>query len=245
MPVLQVMSGALSLWAHALVEPRDRLDVVAEHLRPRVEHGVEGLGRALEIGDEDLDRRARRLSADLADRRGEDLCAAVGELVAVHARHDGVPERHPRDRLAHARRLREVDRARASGLHRAEAAGPRACVPQDHERGRAGAPALGHVRAVRLLADRVQRFRAHEPAQLLDLRSHREPHLEPVGPLFVDRHPAVRRTTPARARTLYLARDFERDRYEFAHAEGENGVWPAGSLRWRGDIESDANDRAV
>src|SRR5271156_6549756 len=67
-----------------------------------------------------------------------------------------VAKTHARDRARHPRRLERVVPGRPAGLHVAEAAPPGAGVAEDHERRRAPLPALAHVRAGRLLADRVQ-----------------------------------------------------------------------------------------
>src|SRR5205085_11070054 len=107
---------------HARIEPRDGLDVVVQDLRTLREYDVERRDHAAEIRDEHLDRRAWRLTADLTDRLGEHLRAAILELVPIDARHDGVLDAHPRDGLAHPGRLGAIELVRLSGLHRAEAA---------------------------------------------------------------------------------------------------------------------------
>src|SRR5207249_4186180 len=83
------------------------------------------------------------------------------------------------DRRANPGGLVEIDDSRTTRLHRAEAARARAGVAQDHECRCARAPALGHVRAVGLLTDRVERLRPHETAEVLVLRAHRKTDLEP------------------------------------------------------------------
>src|SRR2546425_27368 len=201
----------------ARVEPLHGLDVVVQDLRFLVEDGVERAGVADEVGDEHLDGRAGRLAPDLPDRRREERGAAVRELVAVDARDDGVAERHVRDGRTDARGLALVDDARPAGLHGAEAARPRARVAKDHERRGPRAPALGHVRAVRLLADRVKGFRPDEAAQVLVLGPHREADLEPLGTSAIDRHDRVRGAATARTRTLDLAGDLKHDRRELGH----------------------------
>src|SRR5256886_7773911 len=201
----------------ALVEPLDRLDVVIQDLRALRKHRVERLRIAGEIRDQHLDGRARRLPADLTDRRGEQRRASVGELVYVEGRHDRMTEFHLRDRGSDSCWLNEIDYPGASRLYRAEPARARAGVPQDHERGGPRAPALGHVRAMRFLADGVERLRAHELAQVLVLGPHWQPDLQPAGTRAVDRHDRIRFSAPARAGTLDLARDLETDRCEFSH----------------------------
>ncbi len=205
------------LRANARVQARDGLDVVVQDLGPRGEHGVQRFRAPHEVGDQHLDGRRGRLTADLADRIREDLGAAVRQLVAVHARHDRVAERHLGDRLTDAPRLVGVHAARPPGLHGAEAARPRAGVAEDHERRGASAPALRHVRAVRFFADRVQLFAAHEAPQVLVGRPGRQADLEPRGPRAIDRYDGVRRAAPARTRTLHVARHLEHDRRELRH----------------------------
>jgi hypothetical protein len=63
----------------------------------------------------------------------------------------------------------------------------------------------------------MERLAAHEPAQLLDLRTHRQPHLQPVGTRAIDRDALVRGAPAARPRPLDLAGHLERDRDELCH----------------------------
>ena len=75
---------------------------------------------------------------------------------------------HRLHRLPHPARLIPVDVAAAlAAFHRAEGAGAGADVAEDHEGGGAVPPALGDVRAARLLAHGVEVLPAHDP---LDLR---------------------------------------------------------------------------
>src|SRR5690606_39229744 len=121
----------------------------------------------LEVRNEDLDAhvRAGLLGAD--DRLGPDARAAVGELVAVDARDDDVLEAHEGEAFGDAPGLVAVEHGRAAGLDVAEAAGAGAGVAQDHDGGDAAGPALAHVRAAGLLADRVQLVLGHDVAQAL------------------------------------------------------------------------------
>src|SRR5207245_6887218 len=57
---------------HTRIETHHGLDVVVQDLRSLGEHDVECRGVADEVRDEHLDRRSGRLSADLADGRGEE-----------------------------------------------------------------------------------------------------------------------------------------------------------------------------
>ena len=118
-----------------------------------------------------------------ADRRRVVAGAAVGDVVAVDRGDDDVLELHLRRGLREPQRLERVGRRLGlAGVDVAVAAGARAGVAEDLERRRAAAPALGDVRAARLLADRVQRQAVHE---LLDVEVRgvlrRRAHLHPLG----------------------------------------------------------------
>ena len=93
-----------------------------QDLRALREHRVERLRIAGEIRDQHLDGRARRLPADLTDRRGEQRRASVGQFVAVDARDDRMTECHLRDRGSDSCWLIEIDDPGASRLYRAEPA---------------------------------------------------------------------------------------------------------------------------
>ena len=171
------------------MQAADGLDVVVEDLRPGGEHGAERfLLDAEEVGRQHLDARLGQLRLDRADRGREVAGAAVGHVVAVDGRDDDVLQLHLRSRLADTERLEWVGRVLGlAGVDVAVAAGAGARVAEDLERRGAATPALGDVRAARLLADRVQR----EPVQqLLDVEvaavRARRAHLHPVraaGPL--------------------------------------------------------------
>ncbi len=144
------------LHAHRPLQALDRLHVVVEDVGPGVEHRVD-VGRApLEVGDEHLDRGRRVAVADRADRRRPHGRPAVGELVPGDARDDAVAQAHRGDGLGDPGGLAQVELGRTPGLHRAEVAGARADVAEDHHRRGAARPALAQVRALRALADRVE-----------------------------------------------------------------------------------------
>ena len=107
--------------------------------------------------------------------------AAVGQVVAGDARHDDVLEPERRDGLGDAARLVVVEPGRPAGLDRAEAAGPGAGVAEDHDRGGALVPALADVRAVGLLADRVQAQAAEQALEVVVVVAGRDPGPDPVG----------------------------------------------------------------
>ena len=109
--------------------------------------------------------------------------AAVGDIVAVDGGNDDVLQAHLRRRLREPERLERVGRVlRLARVHVAVAAGAGAGVAEDLERRGALAPALGDVRAARLLAHRVE---ARAVDQLLDVEvaavGARCAHLHPLG----------------------------------------------------------------
>ena len=171
--------------AHPRVQPPHRLDVVVEDLGPRGEHRLQRLFLdAEEVGRQHLDRSLGQLRLQRADRRRVVAGAAVGDVVAVDRGDDDVLELHLRRGLGEPQRLERV--RRRLGLARVDvavAARASARVAEDLERRGAAAPALGDVRAARLLADRVQREPVHE---LLDVEVRavlrRRAHLHPLGP---------------------------------------------------------------
>ena len=137
------------------VEPGHRLGVVVEDVGPRLHQPLERSGLVEEIGHEHLDGRPRR-RADRLDRPPEVLSAAVGQVIAGHARDHHVLQPQSPRRLGHPLRLVEFQRLGLPLGHRAESAGPRADVAQDHERGRPLRPAFEAVGALRRGADRFE-----------------------------------------------------------------------------------------
>ena len=100
--------------AHGGVAPAHGLEVVGDDLGLRVDHHLEGGLVALEIADEDLDGHPGARLADADDRLGPDARAAVGQVVAVHARDDDVLE--PQRRGATRRRVAARPCRPAGGL---------------------------------------------------------------------------------------------------------------------------------
>ena len=136
---------------------------------PGVDHGCERAPVALEVGDEHLDRAAGDALADRPDAGREDGGAAVLLVVAVDGGDDRVAEAHARDRVGHARGLRRDRAARRAGPV-LTAQKPQARVqtsPRIMKVAVPAVPALAEVRAVGLLAHRVEVEPAHEPAQPL------------------------------------------------------------------------------
>ena len=128
----------------------------------RIEHQIQVLEVPLEIRDQHLDRGRRVAVADGADRRGPDAGAAILQFVAGHARDDAVLQIHLRHGIGDAGGFAEIELRRTAGLDRAEIAGARADVAQNHHRGCAAGPALAQVWALGALADRVELVLVHE-----------------------------------------------------------------------------------
>ena len=133
------------------------------------------------VGDEDLDTGVRAQASQLADGGREGAGATVGQVVAADAGDDDVLEAHDGDGLRDAARLVGIVPVRTAGLDRAEAAGTRAGVAQDHDGRRALLPALADVGAAGLFADGVERLAAHEVLELLVVGAAGHPGLDPVG----------------------------------------------------------------
>ena len=162
------------------LEPLHRLQVVVEDVRARLHHGAERLLLAVEVRDQDLHAHERAAGADLADRRREGAGAAVGQVVAGDAGHHDVVEAHGGDRLGDAARLVVVEPGGPARLDGAEPAGPGADVAQDHHRRGALVPALAHVGADRLLADRVEVQAAQQALEVVVVVARGHPGLDPV-----------------------------------------------------------------
>src|ERR671917_1928242 len=155
---------------------------MVEGVGPGVDDGLYGVPVSLEIRGEDLDGTSRYLVPDLPDGGGEDRSAPVLQLVAVHARYDGVLEAHLFGGVGDAPRLVEVELSGFAGQNGAEAAGAGADVAQDHEGRRTVVPALTDVRAAGLLADRVQPEAAHGLFYVAVALPHGRPGFQPPGP---------------------------------------------------------------
>jgi len=154
--------------AHARMQSPHRLDVVVEHVGPSGEHRLQRLFLDVqEVRRQHLDRRLRELCFERSDRGRVMSGAAVGDVIPVDRRDDDMLELHLRRDVREPQRLERVRRCLGlAAVHVAVAARARACVAEDLERRRAATPALGDVRAARLLADRVQ---ARAVDQLFDV----------------------------------------------------------------------------
>mmetsp|Transcript_13662 Transcript_13662/g.34025 ORF Transcript_13662/g.34025 Transcript_13662/m.34025 type:complete len:230 (+) Transcript_13662:517-1206(+) len=174
--------------AHAALQPLHRLDVVRVHVQPGGRHrGHAGEARGVvEVGREALEAHRRLELLHAAHDARVMLRPAVGEVVAVDRGDHHVVHAPRGDRL---RRLLGLvvrgQRRFARRLDVAEAAGARARVAEDHDRGRGRAllarPALADVRAARLLAHRRQLARTQVVAYAHVVLAARPLHAEPVG----------------------------------------------------------------
>ena len=82
---------------------------------------------------------------------------AVGKVVAIDHRDDGVPQVHRRHRLCKVRRLLRVKRWWAlDGPNRTKSTTSGAFLPSDHERGVPACPAFVDVGATSLFANGVE-----------------------------------------------------------------------------------------
>ena len=165
-----------------LVEPRHRFHVVVEDLGILLHHDGERRPVSLEVRDQHLDGGVRTAPPDGADGLREDAGAPVRQVVAVHRSDHRVPEIHELDGIGDPFRFFEIETHRTPRGHRAEPAGPGADVTQDHEGGRALAPALRNVGAASFLAHRVEVLLAEEAPEPPPGGAGRDPHPEPVRP---------------------------------------------------------------
>ena len=106
---------------------------------------------------------------------------AIGEIIARHGGDDDMLEPEALHPLSHTLGFILLERERFRRIHRAKTAGSGATVSSNHESGRAAAPALPAVRALRAFADCVE-------AQIGDQALGRkkdgvrgQPNLDPIG----------------------------------------------------------------
>ena len=171
----------IALGPHPGEHPDGGLDVVVQHGGPRVDDPLEGVRRSGEVGNQDFDTALRHCLSDPVDARGEDISAAVREVVAIDRSNDAVAQAHRLDRLGQPLGLLQVDARGTAGRHGAVVTPAGADIPEDHESGGAPAPTLPDVGAVGLLADRVQFLPAHQLLELDITGAARHLDLEPLG----------------------------------------------------------------
>src|SRR5207237_4448434 len=169
-------------FAHLAVEPRYGLGVVVEHIWSRYKNYIESVPVATEIRDQDFHLAARHSIANLLDGACENVGAAVGLVVAIHAGDHGMAQAHLCHRIGHAIGLIFIRRTnRLARGNRTKSARPRANVPENHERSRAMLPAFAHIRAAGAFADGMQVQGTHQALQVLEPRYATEFHTQPSG----------------------------------------------------------------
>ena len=163
-----------------LVEARDGLGVVVVDVRARLEDRSDRIDIALEVGNEDFDRRGRVAGLDLADGLGKGPGAEVREIVAIDRGEDHVAELHAGAGLGDACGFSRVKLGGPPVGDGAVGTVPCADVTQDHEGGGAVFPALADVWAAGLLADGVEVELPHQLLEMQVIRPARGAHLEPA-----------------------------------------------------------------
>ena len=151
---------------HGPLQAGDRLEVVVQHVGPGGEDRRRARrGRPCSRGSAPRPRARACGAGWRAIGRGERAGAAVGEVVAGDRGDHRVAQAHALHGLGHPLGLVGVERHGVAGVDQAEPAGPGAALAVDHERGGAVGPALGDVRAARLLAHGDQLEVAHRALQ--------------------------------------------------------------------------------
>ena len=183
---LQDLQAALILGAtaHQRRQTLHRLQVVIEDMRPGLHHRQQRLIAAVEVGHQNLQRDPRHRLAHRFHGLRKMQRTAIGQVIACHRRDHHMIEAQPLHRLRHALRFIGLQREGLGGLDRTKPTGPRAALTGNHESGRALAPALPTIGALRLLANRVQ---LEVRDQGLGAPKHRIPRqfdANPIGFLF-------------------------------------------------------------
>ncbi len=144
------------LHTHGFLQAFDGFEIVIKNVGFGVEHGVEIVEATFPIRSEHFDRAVGILVAHRADRGGPDRGATVFQFVAGNRGDHTVAQTHLGDGVGDASGFAEVELGGAAGLDRAEVAGARANVTEDHHRGRAARPAFAEVGALGALANGVE-----------------------------------------------------------------------------------------
>ena len=151
-------AGAVVAGLHAdgFLQAFDGLEVVVVDVGLGVEDDIDVLHVAFEIGHQNFDRGSGAAVLDGANRHRPDGGTTVGEFIAGDTGDDAVFEIHLRHGVGDAGGFAEVELCGTASLDRAEIAGARADVAEDHHGGGAAGPAFAEVGALRALADGVQ-----------------------------------------------------------------------------------------
>ena len=153
---------------------------MVQRIRPRVHRGLQRVPVPVEVRYQQLYLASRNPPAYLPDALREYERPPVRQIVAVHRRYHHVPQPHPLHRLREPDGFLQVQPLRNSGRDRAVRAGPRAYIPQDHERRCPSLPALPDIRTARLLADRMQLLLPELLPKLYIVRPAGHSHFEPL-----------------------------------------------------------------
>ena len=181
--------------AHGMRQATHGLDVLREDVESAVDDRLDVGHHALEIGRQRLDRGCGIEALDLAHARREVRGAAVGQVVAIHRRQHDVLELHQLHGARGIGRFVGIEPAtRVAGIDGAEAAGARADLAHQHDRGGAGIPALADVRALRFLADRGEAVFAHGLLDRFEAATRRHRCPQPAGLAARRRHRRARRS---------------------------------------------------
>ena len=159
--------------ANTLEQPRDRLQIVSEHLRSSLEDDIQQFRFAGEVLGQHLHADSGVGVVDLPDRLGTQPCTFVGQVVTAHTGDGGVSQSHLGDGLGNSPWFIGVVALGFGGVDLAEVAASSALVATDEEGGFAILPTLEDVRAPGLLAHRVELGIDHAIAHVPVLGAHR------------------------------------------------------------------------
>ena len=151
-------AGAVVAGLHAdgFLQAFDGLEVVVVDVGLGVEDDIDVLQVAFEIGHQNFDRGSGAAVLDGTDGHRPDGGATVGEFIAGDTGDDAVFEIHLRHGVGDAGGFAEVELRGAASLDRAEIAGARADVAEDHHGGGPAGPAFAEIGALGALADGVE-----------------------------------------------------------------------------------------
>ena len=161
------------------IQARNGFGVVIENFWLRVDDNPDCLTIALEVGNEDLDATAGRLTSDLIDDHGEDASTADQVIITVDAGDDSVCESEGGDGFGNAAGFVEVDGLGTAFGNGAESAASGAEIAEHHECRRFVMPAFADVGALSAFADGVKAERAGEALEGVVVFAHRGTGLQP------------------------------------------------------------------
>src|SRR5208282_3488439 len=159
------------------------LRVVVQDVGLDGEDGIESVPVSAKIGDEDFHLTAGNAVADFLDSTGKDASAAVRLIVAIDACDDGITQAHARDGFGNTQRFVFIRRPSGfAGGNRAEAAGARANIAENHEGGGAMLPAFAHVGAAGRFANGMKVKGTHDTLEVVVAIAAKKLHAQPVRP---------------------------------------------------------------